>query len=87
MYDSGQSGDTTFANVTLGLSLGSELMTLLASDQIIPGTPPGYQLAKQIYSYHPLGAILADVTASRKPIAEKIGRLKLLLALLKDLTR
>jgi len=32
-----------------------------------------------------LGAILADVTASRKPIKEKIGRLKLLIALLKDL--
>lgn len=34
-----------------------------------------------------LGAILADITASRKPTAEKRRRLKLLLALLKDLTR
>ena len=45
------------------------------------------RLMKASLAERTLGAILADVTASRKPIAEKIGRLKLLLALLKDLTR
>ena len=72
MYDSGQSGDTTFANVTSGLSLGSELMTLLASDQIIPGTPPGYQLCKIIYSFHPLGAILAEAPIKRAQGQDRI---------------
>ncbi len=47
-----------------GSVLGSELQTLLMSDDINPGSPASYQLCKQIYLYHPLGKKMAE-----KPIS------------------
>lgn len=46
----------------LGTSkLGSELVDLLLCDSIQPGSPPGYQICKIIYLYHPLGAKIAEI--------------------------
>jgi len=45
----------------LGLSNpGSELLSLLSCDAIVPGSAPSYQLAKTIYLFHPLGAKMAE---------------------------
>ena len=53
--DSGQ------ANVTIGGSnMPSALMRLLMAEDINPGSPPGYELCKIIYSYHPLGSKMAE---------------------------
>lgn len=43
-----------------GSTLGTELTQLLMADDIEPGSEPGYQLAKIIYTQHPLGAKLAE---------------------------
>jgi hypothetical protein len=40
--------------------LGNSLSTLLTAQDIQPGDDPSYQLCKTIYSYHPMGAKLAD---------------------------
>lgn len=49
------------ASISIGGSaLGTELTRLLMSDQIQPGSDLGYQTAKIIYEYHPMGARLAD---------------------------
>lgn len=40
--------------------LGNGLQSLLMADDIVPGSQPGYELCKQIYSYHPHGAKLVD---------------------------
>jgi hypothetical protein len=53
-------GGIGFAELGLTTQLGSQLTTLLLADQIVPGTPPGYQLAKTIYDFHPLGAKMAE---------------------------
>lgn len=55
-------GSDNSAQAQLGLSSGlpSALMELLASDDIQPGSAPSYQVAKTIYSYHPLGAKMAE---------------------------
>jgi hypothetical protein len=39
----------------------SPLLQLLTCDDIVPGSTPGYQTCKEIYSYHPLGAKLVEV--------------------------
>jgi hypothetical protein len=52
-------GGVGFSQLTLS-SPGSQLVSLLLCDQIIPGSPVGYETAKIIYSYHPLGAKLAE---------------------------
>lgn len=59
MWDTGvNAGD---APARLGFSgLGSSLMQMLMADEIIPGSEPSYQLVKQIFAYHPLGAVLAQ---------------------------
>jgi hypothetical protein len=44
----------------LGSGLTSPLLDLLMADEIVPGAEPSYQLAKQIYAYHPLGAKIVD---------------------------
>lgn len=49
----------------LGISAGgalasSRLMQILQQDEIVPGAGPSYELCKTIYSYHPLGAKMAD---------------------------
>jgi hypothetical protein len=43
-----------------GSNIGSALRDLLMVDEIEPGSEPGYQTAKAIYLYHPLGGKLAD---------------------------
>lgn len=43
-----------------GTVVGSELSRVLLCEQIVPGSTIGYELAKVIYSYHPIGAKLAD---------------------------
>jgi hypothetical protein len=43
-----------------GSTIGSALRDLLMADEIEPGSEPGYQTAKAIYLYHPLGGKLAD---------------------------
>lgn len=43
-----------------GASLGNALNTLLTASDLQPGDDPSYELCKTIYSYHPLGAKLAD---------------------------
>ena len=65
MYDSGinQSGAPAFVSSDNGL--GPALMQMLGNAEIQPGTPPGYQLCKTIYSYHPLGAVLTDAPIRR----------------------
>lgn len=41
-------------------STPSALLDLLASDDILPGSAPSYQVCKTIYTYHPLGATMAE---------------------------
>lgn len=41
-------------------TLGTSLKALLMQDEIIPGAAPSYQLCKTIYTYHPLGAKIAE---------------------------
>ena len=41
-------------------SLGSSLERLLLCEELTPGSDVSYQMAKVIYSHHPLGAKLAD---------------------------
>jgi len=43
-----------------GSRLTSSLMELLMADELEPGSQPSYQLAKVIYSYHPLGSKIVD---------------------------
>jgi hypothetical protein len=43
-----------------GCNLGTALQELLCSDDIMPGSAPGYQTCKTIYTYHPLGAKIAE---------------------------
>lgn len=44
----------------MGSPLGSSLTALLMSDSIVPGSQPSYQLCKEIFLYHPLGAKMAE---------------------------
>lgn len=49
------------ASVTVnGSALGTSLQAMLLADDIQPGSQPSYQLCKEIYSYHPLGAKIAE---------------------------
>jgi hypothetical protein len=48
------------ATVGTGASVPSSLMQILMADDIVPGSAPSYQLAKDIYSFHPLGAKMAE---------------------------
>ena len=40
--------------------LGGELMNLLSSENIQPGSQAGYELCKLIWEYHPLGGKLVE---------------------------
>ena len=65
MYSSDQT-NSGFSWVGLGGgAIDSTLMQLLTAEAIVPGSPASYQLCKTIYSYHPLGAILADAPITR----------------------
>ena len=46
--------------VVNGSALGGPLQELLTASEIVPGDAPSYQLCKTIYSYHPLGAKIAE---------------------------
>lgn len=50
---------SSFVDVT-GSGLGNALMQLLMADDIQPGSDPSYQVCKTIYTYHPLGAKMAE---------------------------
>ena len=57
------SGVNTSAQGSVGIvgsTVPSPLMDLLMAESINPGTPPGYELCKVIYSYHPLGSKMAE---------------------------
>lgn len=43
-----------------GANLGNSLQDILMAQDILPGDGPSYQLCKTLYSFHPLGAKLAD---------------------------
>lgn len=43
-----------------GDGVTSALLDLLMASDIEPGTAPGYELCKKIYSFHPLGSKLSD---------------------------
>ena len=43
-----------------GSTTGTQLQELLMCDSIAPGYIPSYQICKTIYSYHPLGAKMAE---------------------------
>ena len=48
-----------------GAPIGSQLTQLLQTQEIVPGSEPGYQLCKTILLYHPLGKILARAPITR----------------------
>lgn len=49
------------ARIDINTGMGTALMQLLATnDDIQPGSPPGYDMCKLIYQYHPLGAKLVE---------------------------
>lgn len=52
--------DTSFAALGIGSDLGTPLTQMLMSEAIQPGSAPSYEMCKLIYSFHPLGEILAD---------------------------
>lgn len=43
-----------------GSNVGTSLQALLMADEIVPGAQPSYQLCKEIYLYHPLGAKMVE---------------------------
>lgn len=51
-----------------GSALGTALDDMLGADTIMPGSAPSYQLCKTIYTYHPLGAKIAE-----EPIREAMA--------------
>ena len=48
------------ASLGVGTLQSSQLMSLLESDDIVPGSPPSYSICKTIYAYHPLGAKMVE---------------------------
>lgn len=65
MYNSSPEQSDTPSTVSVGGQLGSVLTNLLMCGEILPGSPPGYELCKQIHSYHVLGALLTDAPITR----------------------
>lgn len=47
----------------------SGLMALLSADQIVPGSPAGYELCKQLWELHPLAGKIVE-----KPVALALGQ-------------
>jgi len=43
-----------------GANLGNALQNLLMCDDLMPGDEPSYNICKQLYLYHPLGARMAE---------------------------
>lgn len=53
-------GDGAQAVLSVGSALTSNLMTILNSSEIVPGSQPSYELCKAIYTEHPLGGKMVD---------------------------
>ena len=53
-------GGVGYTELELTARLNSALISLLSADDIVPGSSMGYQLAKEIYVSHPLGAKMAE---------------------------
>lgn len=61
------------AEITTGnSSLGGSLQSLLMAQDIQPGSAPSYQLCKTLYSYHVLGAKLAEAPIKLAQSQERI---------------
>jgi hypothetical protein len=58
-------GDSAPSVLALGARMGGSLMAFLESDDIVPGSAPSYQTCKTIYTYHPLGAKIAEEPIKR----------------------
>jgi hypothetical protein len=58
---SGGSGSEYATFGITGSALGTQLESLLMSDDIAPGSDASYQLCKTIYLYHPLGAKMVEL--------------------------
>jgi len=52
-------GGQQFTQVGLS-NIGSPLLSILMSDSIVPGSAPSYQLCKDLYTFHFLGAKMAE---------------------------
>jgi hypothetical protein len=76
MFNSPQ--DNTFAFAGTDFGQDSPLMQMLLAPSIMPGSEPGYQLCKTIYTYHPLGAILADAPIARAQSQERVVKVPVL---------
>lgn len=78
MYESGAGTDSsTFAAVGES-DIGSQLIQVLSSPAIVPGSAPGYETCKVIYAFHPLGGILAEAPIKRAQGQDRIIRVPLL---------
>ena len=53
-------GGNQFSEIILSGQIGSELMSILMAEAIVPGSPPSYQLCKNLFAYHPVGAKMAE---------------------------
>lgn len=53
-------GGIGFSELGLNISAGSSLLRLLTAEDIVPGSTASYQLCKDLYVYHPLGAKMAE---------------------------
>jgi hypothetical protein len=53
-------GGIGFAGLGVQGGCGSQLTQLLNAEDIVPGSPVGYQLCKTIFAYHQLGAKIAE---------------------------
>jgi hypothetical protein len=48
------------ATIGAGASIPSSLMQMLDAQDIVPGSAPSYELCKTIFSFHPMGAKMAE---------------------------
>jgi hypothetical protein len=53
-------GGVGFSEFGTTANIGSVLLRLLSAEDIVPGSPASYQLCKEIYIAHPLGAKMAE---------------------------
>ena len=58
------SGSTTeiggFTTAGIVAGLGTNLLSILSAEDIVPGVPASYELCKLLYLYHPLGAKIVE---------------------------
>jgi hypothetical protein len=53
-------GGDQFTQITPSGAIGSALLNILTAEAIVPGSQPSYQLCKDLFAFHPLGAKLAE---------------------------